>query len=183
MCIYTYIYICRDPWSKFRFLVSRVVRRARGNQVPAVGWQFKGSFKVSSGTASWYRSNCGTDLDDSELASPVCRATYNELTQAHLVGLTYTRWPEFSLCDSSNLQSWSHLHTPSRSIVSHTSNSMVPYSYSYSIYSFTQNIAIVWSHIHTPIRSIVSHTLNILQNGIGFSIAYFKCSNSMVPCS
>ena len=30
----------------------------------------KGTFKVTSGTAEWYRSSCGTDFDNSEIASP-----------------------------------------------------------------------------------------------------------------
>ena len=33
-------------------------------------WPFKPGFKVTSGTASWYRSSSGTDFDNSEIASP-----------------------------------------------------------------------------------------------------------------
>ena len=31
---------------------------------------FRGGFKVSSGTLSWYRSRCGADFENSEIVSP-----------------------------------------------------------------------------------------------------------------
>ena len=37
---------------------------------------FEVGFKVSSGTALWYRSSDGTDLDNSELVRPVCVASF-----------------------------------------------------------------------------------------------------------
>ena len=36
-----------------------------------LSWLVQGGFKVSSGTASWYGSSHGTDLDISGMASPV----------------------------------------------------------------------------------------------------------------
>ena len=40
---------------------------------PAQFWLFKGGFKVSLGvgTVQWYRSTCGTDFANAEIASPV----------------------------------------------------------------------------------------------------------------
>ena len=34
-------------------------------------WLLKGGFKVSSGSVEWYRIIYGTDIDNSEIASPV----------------------------------------------------------------------------------------------------------------
>ena len=34
-------------------------------------WLLNGGFKVSSGTAKWYRNSYGTDFDNSEIASPL----------------------------------------------------------------------------------------------------------------
>ena len=34
-------------------------------------WMLKGGYRVSSGIGEWYSSNYGTELDDSEIASPV----------------------------------------------------------------------------------------------------------------
>ena len=34
-------------------------------------WLFKGGFQVSSSTVSWYRGSHGTDVDISQIASPV----------------------------------------------------------------------------------------------------------------
>ena len=36
-----------------------------------VSWLLKGGFRVSLGTVKWYRSSSGTDVDNSEITSPV----------------------------------------------------------------------------------------------------------------
>ena len=54
-------------------------------------WLIRGGFKVSLGAVEWYRSRCGTDFENSEMASPA--APYNTYyTTLNFRCLRYRSW-------------------------------------------------------------------------------------------